>query len=134
VRREPKFAQANRGTQQWVHLGEITNAQSGATVSVSCPTSYFCAAAFGDGKASIWNGMSWSTPYQVDPHTQYFFGNITCASSDFCIVSDNYNAGYWFSYDGSSWSQPKELPAILGSTTCNTSHFCMGIASEKKVG
>jgi hypothetical protein len=31
VRREPKFAQANRGTQQWVHLGEITNAQSGAT-------------------------------------------------------------------------------------------------------
>jgi hypothetical protein len=32
VRREPKFAQANRGTQQWVHLGEITNAQSGATV------------------------------------------------------------------------------------------------------
>jgi hypothetical protein len=33
VRREPKLARASRGTQQWVHLGEITNAHSDATVN-----------------------------------------------------------------------------------------------------
>jgi hypothetical protein len=37
VRREPKLARASRGTQQWVHLGEITNAHSDATVNDPSP-------------------------------------------------------------------------------------------------
>ncbi|MGA2806015.1 MAG: hypothetical protein ABSF89_16775 [Acidimicrobiales bacterium] len=59
-------------------------------VSVSCPTTSFCAAVGDDGSAFTYNGSSWTTFSGVDTNP---FEGVSCASSSFCVAVDN-SAGW----------------------------------------
>jgi len=93
---------------------------NGPLITVSCPSTTFCAAGDGFGYAVTFNGLSWSQPRAVNNTGQ----SISCASASFCMATDG--TGSYSTYDGTNWSTPTDpVGQTLYSTTCPSARFCV---------
>lgn len=99
--------------------------------SVSCPSSSFCMAVGGSRSApadAVWTyiGGAWSGP--VKPAGEiYDFGSVSCASSSFCVAVTQLT-GDILTFDGSSWSAPRNVgPNGLESVSCPSTSFCAAV-------
>lgn len=102
---------------------------SGSFTSVSCPTTTFCAATLGNGKAYFYNGAHWTAQSALSGVP---IVSISCTSATFCMAVDDstsspYGSGAWI-WNGKTWSG--SLPGIyLTSVSCTSPTFCMVIGN-----
>jgi len=92
---------------------------------VSCPSTSFCGAAGGFGKALTYDGSSWSKPADIDGNS--WVSSVSCSSSSFCVAVDW--SGQALTYDGNSWSAPVDIDGtnrIIG-VSCASSSFCVAV-------
>ena len=102
----------------------IGTTQGGVSiVSMSCPTTTFCAAAdITYGYAFTWDGSKWSEPTTIDPaaaantaavnagstsNLEYL--SIACASPAFCAAIDT--DGNATTFNGTTWTKPVKVAA-----------------------
>ena len=104
----------------WTTLTPAVDAQF-----VSCSSSDFCAAVDGNGDATTFDGMSWSSPVTIDD--AFGLGMVSCTSSTFCVAADSSNNA--FIYDGTSWSAPEVVDSGFGltSVSCISPSFCVAV-------
>jgi hypothetical protein len=94
-------------------------------LSVSCPTSSFCAAV-GPTFAATYDGTTWSVPVAVETNTLVALDSVSCAAPNFCIAVDT--IGQASTYNGSTWSPPKLVDANgLTSVSCPSNTACLAI-------
>ena len=112
---------------------------SGGFVSISCPSTRFCAAVDASGHALYFDGTSWSKPQMVsaanDPLT-----SVSCSSAEFCAATSSV---FGFRFDGTNWGDPIALvslggdggdpPAPAGPVSCVMTSFCMARTSPTDV-
>ena len=100
-----------------------------APVSVSCPSTSFCAAVDGSGDALFYDGSGWSAPAPVDAGDGPLF-SVSSAAATFCVAGDG--NGQVFTYDGTSWSPPDDVNgiAVVNSISCPTTTFCVALAGD----
>lgn len=119
----------------WVESGELSGV-SQTVISLSCPTSSFCAAVGSPisgsgtpGYAATWDGSSWTTPTAVDSGPNGALQSTSCVSPSFCMATD-LNGGYTV-YSGSSWSAPQVLDSngVAFSVSCTSPSFCAAVGS-----
>jgi len=95
---------------RWSALKHIDPTFQAGIVSVSCPTTHFCAGLQYD-TVTTYNGSRWNSPVRIVP-TPSSLGmySISCASSTFCgAVGDEGFAPFTtfaVTYNGKSWSKP----------------------------
>jgi hypothetical protein len=99
-------------------------------LSVTCPTTSFCAANDTQGDVVTYDGTSWSAPRYVDTSGGYM-NSVSCATSSkskFCAGVDN--QGYVVTFNGSSWSQPNLIDPNgdgLMRVSCANVTFCVAV-------
>jgi pimeloyl-ACP methyl ester carboxylesterase len=102
-------------------------------LSVSCPSSTFCAASDSNGKVSFYNGVDWSQPQDIDPSGGYL-NSVSCAvaaTSVFCAAVDN--IGYVVAYNGNGWGQPTQIDPNgegLVRVSCATPEYCVAVDAD----
>jgi len=96
--------------------------------SVSCTASTFCVAVGDDGLASLYDGVSWSPPQEIDGNIQ--LDSVSCTASTFCVAVDS--EGDALTYNGTSWtSQPSIDPGTtFNSVSCVSTTFCMAVDGQ----
>lgn len=95
----------------------------GSLLSVSCPTSGFCAAVDNAGDAVLFQHGNWGAPAGINGTA--VLSSVSCLSSASCVaVSLNGSA---FVYSGGSWSSTGDIDSGNGIATvsCPSSTFCM---------
>jgi hypothetical protein len=96
--------------------------------SVSCVAANFCIAVDSNGNFLSYNGISWSTPQNID--SSHNFYSVSCVTKDFCVAVDYANV---LVFNGSAWSAPQRIdfqPADnLDSVSCSSTIYCMAVSS-----
>ena len=102
-----------------------------ALAAVSCPSTSFCAAVDGTGKATTYNGTTWSAPATIDGTKA--LKAVSCPSSSFCAAVDG--SGNAVTYNGTTWATPGSIDGTkaLASVSCPTSSFCAAVDTSGKV-
>ncbi len=111
-------------------------AASAAFDGVSCAGPTLCAAVDEQGRATVWNGTSWSAPQQLEPSEPvggaFPLDAVSCAGTSFCMTAGVEEQAYIF--DGSSWTSVGPLDLGSGAEvtglSCPTSSFCMAVSSQ----
>jgi hypothetical protein len=107
----------NNGTWQT----PVINAGSqNAFMNISCPVIGWCMIATNSGEAIMLNGLTYSSPFEVEAGVQGFLG-ISCASEYYCVAVDN--AGDVAIYNGGTWSV---IPVDPGQSLTSVSCFSYG--------
>ncbi|MDX6229850.1 MAG: hypothetical protein QOI76_3240 [Frankiales bacterium] len=117
-----------------------TPSAAGAGLSVSCPSSSFCAAGDAFGGVATYNGTSWTAPTNIANSLV----SVSCPSSTFCAASGVANPvpvggnghtvsdyGAVYTYDGATWSSPTAVDpggGGPGSVSCPSTTFCAAVA------
>jgi hypothetical protein len=104
--------------------GPTTVNSSQPPVSVSCPSSSFCAAVGSGGAAETFDGTTWSSPVVPDPGGS--LAAVSCPSSSFCAAVDT--GGRAISFNGSAWSAPVAVDTTrnaLIAVSCTSAAFCV---------
>ncbi len=104
-------------------------------VSVSCPTSHFCATIDFSGLASTWNGTSWSKPTQIDPQLSPPTSTlvaVSCGSASHCVAVDT--LGNEITYSAGTWKAPVPIaPGVLFGVSCASSSFCVAVDQQAAI-
>jgi hypothetical protein len=106
--------------------GTIPNPVSVSPLSLSCPSTTFCALVDASGNAYTLTGSSWSGPTPLE--TASGAGGliaVSCSSSAFCLALASESSSFAFS--GSSWSATSsgiQLPDEWRALSCASSTFC----------
>lgn len=107
---------------------------------VSCVTPTFCAAVT-TTSATIWDGLSWSTPVTLPPLRAVFGGApaLSCSSTTFCVVVGGHGA--WRLWNGSAWTTLHGGPNAGADTdenylvgldvSCASAAFCVAADSSR---
>jgi hypothetical protein len=113
----------------WTTFGVVD--KSGDIVSLSCPTTRFCAAVDDNGKALIYRG-TWSPPVAVDSGGQ--LQDVSCTDSIFCMAVSADTPGTAYRFNGTQWSavpapnpstpQGGSEPNTLSAVSCASSTSC----------
>ena len=92
---------------------------------VSCPTSTWCAAVDGSGRALTYNGTTWSSGSSIDGTT--VLNAVSCPSTSFCAAVDN--TGHALTYNGTSWSSAADIDGTtpLNALSCASTNFCVAV-------
>ena len=94
-------------------------------VGVSCPSQSFCAAITSSGKASTYNGATWTTPLMVDGNG-FSTGaqQLSCAGGNFCVAVDPRGEAIY--YNGSAWTSPQSIDGVaLTTVACTSRDLCI---------
>ena len=114
------------GTTTGAWSGPLAVPTSGA---VSCASATFCVATDSSGRATIFNGASWSTPTQVATTGGDASANpVSCVSTSFCVLVDFRGDAYI--YDGASWGTATTVfdsPTGNSAVSCASSTFCVAV-------
>jgi len=120
-----------RTTMIGTHTSKWTYVDSSiGPLSVTCPTTSFCAASDSHGDIAMYNGNVWSAPKYVDTSGGYM-NSVSCAksaSSEFCAGVDS--EGYVVTFNGTTWSQPKRIYSSgqgLMRVSCATVTSCIAV-------
>ena len=112
-------------TSKWTYVDS-----SIGPLSVTCPSTSFCAASDPQGNVATYSGTVWSATKYVDTSG----GNLnsvscaTTAQSEFCAGVDD--LGYVVTFNGSSWDQPQLIDPNgygLVRVSCATTIFCVAV-------
>jgi hypothetical protein len=116
----------------WTTSGVVD--KGGDIVSLSCPTTRFCAAVDDDGKALIYRG-TWSAPVAVDSGGQ--LQDVSCTGSTFCMAVSTDSPGTAYRFNGTRWSavaapnpstpQGGSEPNTLSAVSCASSTYCVAL-------
>ena len=87
--------------------GMLIDPFRGDPLSISCPSTSFCAMVDSYAYAFIYNGSSWSSPDEIDPGN--YLESVSCPTASFCVAVEA--SGNVFTYNGSSWSSPESIGA-----------------------
>lgn len=95
----------------------------GSLVSVSCPSSSFCAAVDDVGDAVLLQGGRWGAPNDIDGTAT--LSSVSCASSTFCVAAGLNGSG--FVYASGSWTSTGNLDNgnSLEAVSCPSNTFCL---------
>ncbi|WP_172892246.1 hypothetical protein [Jatrophihabitans sp. GAS493] len=92
---------------------------------ISCPSTTLCVGVDTKGSAATTtdNGVTWSTPVQVDSNDGGL-SSVSCATTTFCVAVDFY--GNAFIYNGTNWSGAQDIDGdnAISSVSCPTTTFC----------
>jgi hypothetical protein len=122
-----------------VTIDTSTSATSynGQVTSVSCASTALCMAVDSGGRVLRYNGKSWTKP-QALFHWAASKGNalsfsVSCIASGYCLAT---GAGQWAAYSGGKWSTPASTKqnVAIGSVSCATATFCVGIGLDSVYG
>ena len=95
---------------------------------VSCPTTTFCAAV-GIWGVAVETSGKWSVVAPLETDGDIEITGVSCASSTFCVVGDDY--GQVFTWNGTTWSAPVLAdPNGLSGISCPSTGVCFGVDSE----
>jgi hypothetical protein len=112
---------------------------SESILSISCPSTSFCAAVGHNGGADTYNGGGWTNGSYNGSGWTYdglidttggvnSLNSVSCPSASFCVAVDgNGNVFYW---NGSSWSGPNTIDLNgqgLSSVSCPSPSFCVAV-------
>ncbi|MBV9593705.1 MAG: hypothetical protein JO147_07925, partial [Actinobacteria bacterium] len=99
------------------------DADSGLS-DVSCPTTTFCVAIDYSGRASIYDGTSWTTPTAVNPGVSQLM-TISCPAAGACVAGAD--QGQTVDYAAGTWSAPTSVLRATSSVvvSCVTSTSCV---------
>src|SRR5664280_1959139 len=104
-----------------------TKVSSSGLLSVSCPTTAFCAGVDSSGYAWRYDGASWSLWASLSFGT--FLTSVSCRTSSFCVAVGA--GGNAFTYNGVSWSAFSTFSfAQLNAVSCPTTSFCVAVDSN----
>ncbi len=102
---------------------------SGQLEYVSCPSASFCMVVGGDGKATSFDGHSWTRAVSIDRTASIHA--VSCPSSGFCLaVGGNANGGFVVTYRGGVWGRRTDLvgPQPV-AVTCTSDRFCVVVGN-----
>jgi hypothetical protein len=108
-----------------------SDAPNGIT-QVSCPSTTFCAAVDGSGRALVFKGTKWSPARAIDADPSGFSG-LSCPTTTFCIATDT--DGFAVTWNGKRWSAPKQIDPTQDQgelqlfVSCATRSFCGAVDS-----
>ncbi len=115
----------------WGHATPLFNFDGKGVQDVSCPTTTFCAAA-GDWSVAVEQSGTWSAYVALAVTVNHALTGLSCASSTFCVVRDNF--GWAYTWNGTSWSAPVVADANgLTDLSCPAVGVCFGIDSGGSV-
>jgi hypothetical protein len=102
--------------------------------AISCVTSTFCEGVDERGRASTFNGTSWTGPAYVQSDTIGMLNSVSCPTTTFCVASGNISLsgrggvqqGLAVSFVNGVWSYPEFFDTHERASTisCPTVHFC----------
>ncbi len=98
---------------------------SSSLLSVSCPSTSFCAAVDSAGSVLTFNGVAWSAPQDIDARVPLM--SVSCPSASFCAAVDS--AGSVLTFNGVAWGTPKNIDGAntLSSVSCASALFCVAV-------
>jgi hypothetical protein len=102
-------------------------------LTVSCPSTSFCAAGDSNGNIALFNGTTWGQPQRVDTSGGYM-NSVSCATSSatvFCAAVDA--SGNVVTYEGGSWGDPEPIdPGGSGllRVSCASISFCVAVDAD----
>lgn len=105
-----------------------------ALVSISCPTSLFCAAVDLDGNVVTYQSGAWSQALNV-LRSPAQLATVSCSSATFCVAmwSDQQSVSSYSVFNGAAWSAAARVggtgSSSPGSLSCASSTFCMFVGS-----
>jgi len=116
----------------WTSSGVVD--KGGDIVSLSCPTTRFCAAVDDNGRALTYRG-TWSAPFAVDSGGQ--LQDVSCTGTTFCMAVSNDTPGTAYRFNGIGWSAMKSPdpstpqggsePNTLSAVSCASSTYCVAL-------
>ena len=83
-------------------------APSGDVISVSCPTTGFCAALDIGGYVLLRQAGTWSKPIKVGAEAGYL-SSVSCVSAQFCVATFGRQVGI---FNGTAWSVAPSIRAL----------------------
>lgn len=106
----------------WTKEADIAGSWDGVN-SIDCLSPTFCAALDTAGRATVFDGSSWSRTFAVVASG----ASIGCASSTDCIVVSS--SGDVSTFDGTTWTVPGEIDpnGDLTSVSCPSTTFCLAV-------
>ncbi len=96
---------------------------------VSCASDTFCMAA-DSTRVLTFNGSTWSAPTTVYPNAT--LNAVSCATASACVVVDRSSFGWFFRWNGATWTTAVESAAVdvdnqTTRVSCGTTTFCAAI-------
>lgn len=118
------------GGTSWTTSGPVDEYSSAS--AVSCPSATFCALVDTGGRASLFNGTSWTTPAQTGG---YLFTSVSCVSSTFCVAVGIFASAI---YNGTGWSSTnlgdnQQGDPRLTQVSCASTTFCFAADDAGRV-
>jgi hypothetical protein len=106
----------------------------GGLSSVSCLSASLCTAVDYHGRALTYNGLSWSTPTEID--AEGGLTSVSCPTASFCMAGGGRQHGEALTYDDGTWSAPREvgLEGYVDAVSCSSPSFCMALAHHTVEG
>jgi hypothetical protein len=109
----------------WGHALPLFDFDDKGVQHVSCPTTTFCVAA-GIWGVAVEKSGSWSPYVSLETNGLVQIIGLSCASSSFCLVADDY--GQVFTWNGATWSGPAVPdPNGLTGISCPSAGVCFGV-------
>ena len=100
---------------------------AGGVNAISCASATFCVAVDRSGRASVFNGTTWTAPEQVDGTNA--FSSVSCPSDNFCVATDN--SGNYVEMSNGLWGTPTPFASASGPTmqavSCSSMSFCLAV-------
>jgi hypothetical protein len=107
--------------------GPITANGGTHLTSVSCANANLCVTLDQNGNALTYNGVSWSTPSEIDGDT---LSSVSCPTANFCMGVGGNNS---ITYNASSWSASANIVESSGYAfnlvSCSSASFCMALGA-----
>ena len=106
-----------------------------ALLSISCPTTTFCAAVDVGGYEFTYSGGNWSSGQPIAKNNNALM-SVACSSTAFCVAVDS--GGYEYTYSKGAWTSGQQIDSnntgdmsypnnALTSVSCATNTFCMAV-------
>lgn len=114
-----------------------TDLKAAGLGGIDCPAVGSCLAYGQTGDAAWFGAKGWSGATDVDPRANppadARLAGISCAATDFCVAVDASSVGppgAAFTWHGSGWSGPVDLPVGLEAVSCPTAAYCAAVALD----